>query len=175
MFRPGDYLRFLPLILLAGVTIAAEQPPYDEKADAHRQITAAIAKASKAHRNVILVFGANWCPDCRALDVQMHKEELAALIATNYEVVKIDIGQQDKNQDIGTKYHVPIDHGIPALAVLDPGGKLLYAMDQGQFADARHMSYQSIKEFFTKWEPKRQGRARPSRFLSSATTDWVTQ
>jgi hypothetical protein len=59
--------------------------------------------------------------------------------------------------------------------VLDPGGKLLYAMDQGQFADARHMSYQSIKEFFTKWEPKRQERARPSRFLSSATTDWVTQ
>jgi hypothetical protein len=50
---------------------------------------------------------------------------------------------------------VPLKHGIPALAVLDPGGKLLYAMDQAQFADARHMSYESIKEFFMKWEPKR--------------------
>jgi len=28
-------------------------------------------------------------------------------------------------------------------------------MDQAQFADARHMSYESIKEFFMKWEPKR--------------------
>jgi protein disulfide-isomerase len=137
------------------VSIAAEQPPYDEKADAHQQITAAIAEASKAHRNVILVFGANWCPDCRALDAQMHKEELAALIATNYEVVKVDIGRHSKNQDIAEKYHVPLKHGIPALAVLDPDGKLLYAMEEGQFADARNMSYESIKEFFVKWERKR--------------------
>ena len=155
MIRIKDLPKLLPLLLLAGVTIAAEQPPYDEKADAHQQIAAAIVEASKTQKNVILVFGANWCPDCRALDAQMHKEELAALIATNYEVVKVDIGRHDKNQDLGEKYHVPLQHGIPALAVLDPGGNLLYAMDQGQFADARHMSYESIKEFFVKWEPKR--------------------
>jgi protein disulfide-isomerase len=155
MVHPKDVLRFLPLALLTGVTFAAEQPPYDEKADAHQQITAAIAEASNAHKNVILVFGANWCGDCRALDAQMHREELAALIATNYEVVKVDVGRFNKNQDIGEKYHVPLKHGIPALAVLDPGGKLLYAMDQGQFSDASQMSYESIKEFFVKWEPKR--------------------
>jgi protein disulfide-isomerase len=155
MVHIKDLSRFLPLVLLAGVTVAAEQPPYDEKADAHQQITAVVAEASKAHKNVILVFGANWCPDCRALEAQMHKEELAALIATNYEVVKIDVGRFNKNQDVGEKYRVPLKRGIPALAVLDPGGKLLYAMDQGQFADARHMSYESIKEFFVKWEPKR--------------------
>ena len=148
-------LKILSLVLLAGVSMAAEQPPYDEKADAHQQIAAAMAEASRAHKNVVLVFGANWCGDCRALDAQMHKEELAALIARNYEVVKVDIGRHDKNQDLGEKYQVPLEHGIPALAVLDPGGKLLYAMDQGQFADARHMSYESIKEFFVRWEPKK--------------------
>jgi protein disulfide-isomerase len=155
MLRSKDFLRFLPLALLAGVTIAAEQPPYDEKADVRQQITAAIAEASKAHKNLILVFGANWCGDCRALDAQMHQEDLAALIATNYEVVKVDIGRHNKNQDIAEKYHVPLEHGIPALAVLDPDGNLLYAMDQGQFADARNMSYENIKEFFVKWERKR--------------------
>jgi hypothetical protein len=46
-----------------------------------------------------------------------------------------------------------MNHGIPALAVLDPRGKLLYAMDWGRFADARHTSYESIKDFFVKWEP----------------------
>jgi len=155
MLRPRGFLRFLPLVLLAGVTIAGQQPPYDEKADAHRQITTAFAEASKARKNVILVFGANWCPDCRALDAQMHKEDLAALIAKNYKVVKVDVGQLNKNQDIAEKYHVPLGHGIPALAVLDPGGNPLYAMDQGQFADASQMSYESIKQFFVKWEPKR--------------------
>jgi protein disulfide-isomerase len=148
-------LRFLPIALLAGVIIADEQPPYDEKADAHQQIAAATAEALKAQKNIVLVFGANWCGDCRALDAQMHKEELAAIIASNYEVVKVDVGRFNKNKDIGEKYHVPLKHGIPALAVLDSGGNLLYAMDQGQFSNARSMSYESIKEFFVKWEPKR--------------------
>ena len=74
MLRAKDFLRFLPLVLLAGVTIAADQPPYDEKADAHQQITTAIAEASKAHKNLILVFGANWCGDCRALDAQITRK-----------------------------------------------------------------------------------------------------
>jgi len=155
MLQIRTLVRFLPLFLLVGVTVVADQPPYDETADAHQQIAAAITEASKAHKNVILVFGANWCGDCRALNAQMHKDELAALIAANYEVVKIDVGQFNKNRDIGEKYHVPLKHGIPALAVLDPGGNLLYAMDQGQFSNARSMSYESIRDFFVKWEPKR--------------------
>jgi protein disulfide-isomerase len=65
------------------------------------------------------------------------------------------VGRFNKNQDIGEKYHVPLRHGIPALAVLDSGGNLLYAMDQGQFSNARSMSYESIRDFFVKWEPKR--------------------
>ena len=155
MLQIKTLIRFLVLFLLVGVIIAADQPPYDEKADAHQQIAAAIAEASKTHKNVILVFGANWCGDCRALNEQMHKDELAVLIAKNYEVVKIDVGQFNRNRDIGEKYHVPLKHGIPALAVLDPGGDLLYAMDQGQFSNARSMSYESIRDFFIRWEPKR--------------------
>jgi hypothetical protein len=83
----------------------------------------------------------------------MHNPELAAIIAKNYVVVEIDLGREDKNLDLAEKYHVPIKHGIPALAVLDPRGNLLYAMDQGQFADARNMSYESIKAFFEQWKP----------------------
>ena len=155
MVRPKHLLSFLPLVLLAGACVPAKRTPFDEKANAHQQITAAIAEASKSRKNVVLVFGANWCPDCRALDAQMHKGDLATLIASDYEVVKVDIGRHDKNEDVAEKYHVPLKHGIPAMAVLDPDGNLLYAMDQGQFSDARHMSYESIRDFFVKWEPKR--------------------
>ena len=65
------------------------------------------------------------------------------------------MGRFNKNQAIGQKYHVPLSHGIPALAVLDSGGNLLYAMDQGQFSNARSMSYESIRDFFVKWVPKK--------------------
>ena len=83
----------------------------------------------------------------------MHKPELASIVEKSFVVVEVDVGRMDKNLDLGDQYHVPIKHGIPALAILDPHGNLLYAMDQGQFADARHMSYESIKAFFVKWEP----------------------
>ena len=85
----------------------------------------------------------------------MYKPELASLIAKNFVILNIDTGRGDKNIDVAEKYGVPVSHGIPALAVLDSRGKLLYAQDQGQFADARHMSYESIKAFFEQWTPKR--------------------
>jgi hypothetical protein len=83
----------------------------------------------------------------------MHNSELAAIIKENFVIVEVDVGREDKNLDLAEQYHVPMNHGIPALAVLNSRGNLLYAMDQGQFSDARHMSYDSIKEFFVRWKP----------------------
>ena len=84
----------------------------------------------------------------------MHKPELAAVIRQNFVVVHIDIGRLDKNLDVAEQYHVPIQVGIPALVVLDPHGGVLFAMDQGQFADAQHMSYASIKNVFAQWKAR---------------------
>jgi len=141
-------------LALAGLARASSEAIYDEKADAPKQVAAAILAASHSGKRVALVFGANWCPDCHALDAQMHKPELAPLVGQNFLVVKVDVGRMDKNLDLAKKYGVPIRRGIPALAVLDPQGKLLYAQDQGQFADARHMSFESIKAFFEQWKPR---------------------
>ena len=85
----------------------------------------------------------------------MHKPELARLIARNFVVVKIDVGRSDKNLDVAAKYGVPMRKGIPAIAVLDPHGTLLYSQNQGQFENARAMSSQDFTEFFRKWKPKR--------------------
>jgi thioredoxin 1 len=148
-------------VLLFSIPIAAllaaqavSQSIFDEKADAHQQIAAAIGEASKTGKNVVLDFGANWCGDCHALEAQMQKPELAALIARSFVMVNVDVGRFDKNLDLVQKYRIPLKKGIPALAVLDPRGNLLYAQDQGQFEDARHMSADAIKAFFERWKPK---------------------
>jgi len=146
------------MIVITRLDLNAADSIYDERADAKKDIAAAIAEASrpgKPAKNVILVFGANWCFDCRTLDTQMHKGELASLIENNFVVVKVNVGRMDKNLDVASKYGAPLKNGIPALAVLDPRGKLLYAQDQGQFASARHMSYESIRAFFEQWKPAR--------------------
>ena len=147
-------LLLLVLAVAAPNAAPAVEPIYDEKADTASDVRSAIAEAGRQHKNVVLVFGANWCPDCHALDRQMHQPELAEIIANNFVVVKIDVGRFDKNLDIGAKYHVPIKKGIPAVAVLDPAGKLLYAQEQGQFADARTMGYAAFKAFFEQWKPR---------------------
>ena len=153
--RTVRFIALLIAICLPGtLPKGADEPLYDENADARKQITDAIAEASRNGKNVVLDFGANWCGDCHVLNEQMLKPPLSALIAKSFVVVKVDVGHMDRNLDVAEKYRVPVRHGIPALAVLDRHGTLLYAMDQGQFADARHMSFESIKAFFEKWRPK---------------------
>ena len=147
----------LSVLFVGGLSLAQSEPVYDESADAGQQVDAAVARASEKGqpgRNVVLVFGANWCKDCRALDAHMHNPELAAIIEKNFVAVKVDVGRMDKNVELARKYGVPAANGIPALAVLDSRGKLLYAQDQGQFANARHMTYEIFKAFFEKWKPK---------------------
>jgi thiol-disulfide isomerase/thioredoxin len=141
------------LIAIVGMS-AADSPLYDEKADAHTQIDAAIAEASRSGRNIVLDFGANWCGDCHALDAHMHQPDLAPLIDRDYVVVHVDVGRFNKNLDLAKKYNVPLHKGIPALAILDSHGNLLFSQSQGEFEDARHLGHDSFTQFFEKWKPK---------------------
>jgi len=126
---------------------------YSPGKDAHAEIKEAIAAASKQHKRVIIVFGANWCYDCHVLDAAFHRPDLAAVITPNYEVVHIDIGRGDKNQDLMEQYQVPMKKGIPGLAVLDADGKLLYSQQHGEFENARAMGPEDLLAFLNKWKP----------------------
>lgn len=149
----GGYLPIAVALLSASsLAKAAGETIYDEKADARQQIAVAMAEASRSGKNVVLIFGANWCLDCHALDAQMHKPGLASLIAGNFVIVNIDTGRGNKNLDLARKYGVSV-RGIPALAVLDRHGKVLYGPAHSQFSNARQMSYETIKAFFEQWKP----------------------
>jgi hypothetical protein len=121
--------------------------------DAHEEIKQALARAGREHKNVLIVFGANWCYDCHVLDLAFQRPDLAGVLQRSYEVVHIDVGQGDKNQDIMEQYHVPMKKGIPALAVLDSKGKLLYSQQGGEFEKARSLTPQDLLAFLNKWKP----------------------
>ena len=65
--------------------------------------------------------------------------------------MNVNIGHEDANIDLAHKFGVPVK-GVPALAVVAPDGKLLYAQDQ-QFSDMRYMEPSSVTDFLTKWKP----------------------
>ena len=127
---------------------------YPEEADAHAQIRDALARAKQGHKRVILVFGANWCFDCHVLDLAFHRPDIAPLVEHGFEVVHVDVGRGDKNQDLMNQYDVPMKRGIPGLAVLESNGKLLYSQTQGQFENARALSPEDLLQFLRKWSPK---------------------
>ena len=66
--------------------------------------------------------------------------------------VTFDIGQGEKNQDLMKDYGVPMERGIPALAVLDGNGKLLYSQKNGEFEKARALGPEDLVEFLNKWK-----------------------
>jgi thioredoxin 1 len=125
---------------------------YSESADAHAEIKEALERAKKQHKHVIVVFGANWCYDCHVLDKAFHRPDLAPIIEKHYEVVHIDIGRGEKNQDLMEQYQVPMKRGVPGLAVLDASGQLLYSQKNGEFEKARSLGPEDLMEFLNKWK-----------------------
>jgi thioredoxin 1 len=132
---------------------AKEKVIYNESADARAEIKEALQKAAAEHKRVIVVFGANWCYDCHVLDKAFHRSDLAPIIAANYEIVHVDIGKGDKNQDLMKQYEVPMKRGIPGLAVLDPDGKVVYSQKNGEFENARALAPEDFLAFLNKWKP----------------------
>ena len=122
--------------------------------DAHEEIQQALARAKKEHKNVLLVFGADWCYDCHVLDKAFHRQDIAAVLKPNYEVAHIDIGQEDKNLDIAAQYDVPLQRGVPAIAVLDSSGNLLYSQKNGEWERARALGPQDVMAFLNRWKPR---------------------
>jgi protein disulfide-isomerase len=143
-------------VMVAAMASAASLLPYDEAADAKAQIGAALAEASKANARVLVVFGANWCGDCKVLDLAFKEGASAPLIAKNFKVVKVDVGRFDRNTDIAESYGVPLKKGIPAVAVLSAQGQVQYVTKAGELADARSMGDKRIYEFFAKVPAERK-------------------
>lgn len=126
---------------------------YAPGVDAHAEIKHALAQATRQHKRVLVVFGANWCYDCHVLDLAFHRPDVEAVLTKNYEVVHVDVGEGDKNQDLMQRYQVPMNKGIPAIAVLDSEGKLLYSQKGGEFEKARALTPEDVLAFLNKWKP----------------------
>jgi thioredoxin 1 len=126
---------------------------YHTEVDPTQQIADATQSASKSRKRILLVFGGNWCFDCHVLDEAFHSPEISPTLDKSFIVLHIDIGQMDKNLDVAKKYDIPLDRGVPAIAVLDSDGKLLFSQKRGEFEAARSMAPEDILAFLNKWTP----------------------
>lgn len=151
------YLR--SAVLVFGLTIApfffakAEGPEiYSETANAKLDIQHALVQARKEHKRVILDFGGNWCGDCKVLDIYFHDPANIQILNANFALVHVNVGHYDKNLDLAEKYQIPLKKGVPALAVLDANGRLLYSQRNQEFEKMNRVDSSAVTEFLAKWK-----------------------
>jgi protein disulfide-isomerase len=138
---------------MVALTCQAAEPMYNETADAKAEIKQALAQATTTGVPVLVIFGANWCGDCKILDMAIKQGTSAPLVAKDFKVVKVNVGRFDRNVDIAQSYGVPLKNGIPAVVVLSPKNQVLYVTRESELADARNMGENGIYEFFKKLTP----------------------
>ncbi|MEL6530604.1 MAG: thioredoxin family protein [Pseudomonadota bacterium] len=142
------------LLLVGGVAIAKtvtgghsaghdypEARSYAVSDDAMGDVDAALASASQSDKRVLLVMGANWCHDSRALAGWLATDRFKALIAEEYELVFVNVGTPQSegdghNLDVAQRFGVDDLPGTPNVLVLTPEGELLNADTATTWRDA---------------------------------------
>jgi thiol:disulfide interchange protein len=143
--------------LIAGPALSANRDIYPDPSQAKADLAAALKTAAATHRRVIIDFGGNWCGDCQVLDIYFHNPENRPILESNYVLVHVNIGHMDENVDIAEHYGVPLNRGVPALAVLSDTGKVLYSQKSGEFEKMRSMQANSVTSFLVQWKPTKPG------------------
>jgi thiol:disulfide interchange protein len=137
----------------AGATANAAGRIYPDVSAAKSDIDSALREAAATKRRVLIDFGGDWCTDCKVLDLYLHEPANAALVAKHYVVVHVNVGDKgiEENFDVAQRYGIPLRKGVPALAVLDGDGRVVYSQKSGEFESMRSMDSKSVTRFLQKW------------------------
>lgn len=90
--------------------------------DAEEVIKTALATAAKDKKQVMAHFGAPWCGWCKRFEQFFSRTDPAAIMATDYLIVKIDIDRMTHGKDLEKRWRKK-EGGIPWIAVLDDKGE----------------------------------------------------
>lgn len=147
-------------LLLAGCTGPQGRTPagpYDEAASGDELVSDALAEARASGKRVLLVFGANWCSDCRALDALFHSDPaIARRLRASYVVVKLDVGRDAeprKHAALIGRFGAAVETGIPVLVVADANGQALNNTHRERLADSAHQRPAAVLDFLDQWQP----------------------
>ncbi|MCB1143630.1 MAG: thioredoxin family protein [Leptospiraceae bacterium] len=138
-------------LILVGLLVFACGGRIENSITVEEEFKIVQAKAKNLNRKTLILFGADWCPDCKAMRGILAEKEVADILNANYEFMYVDVGKFDKNLEFAGRFHNPIQKGIPAFVILSPSGELLVSTNNGEFSKARKMPSEAVGEFLLKF------------------------
>jgi thioredoxin len=124
---------------------------YPGPTEAKRDLDSALAKSNIDHKHVLVIFGANWCYTCQVLGAALRSNALGLLVAANYHIVHVNVGNGESNADLAARFGISLGRGIPSIAILNPDGRVLMTHKEGESQSATHVGLDGIPEFFNRW------------------------
>jgi thioredoxin-related protein len=148
-------------VLLSAATLAlslalAAVDPYPPPANAAADLRSARERARRSGKLLMVVFGGNWCPDCRALHDRLHESPVREYVERRFEIVNVNIGNEDANLEIAKGLGVSLKKGVPAAAFFTPDGKPIGLTNQGELEPARQYNARQVLAFLRRVAEQRR-------------------
>ena len=122
--------------------------PYDGNVYSINDLNKFINTTIQSDKQPILIFGANWCPDCRIFSGTMNIPKIKSYIDKNFQILYIDVKRYEINMELMEEYGIPSAEGIPRVLVFDKNKNLLNNSNTTEWRTARDRSSQEIFNFF---------------------------
>ena len=140
-------IRLIAFVVLAFTLSACEQYKYDPSADAAKEFESALSDATSDDKYLMVVFGADWCPDCLKLHENLQSTEVSSYMSDHMDFMTVDIGDRDRNIGFASSLGVSIENGIPVAVFFDPNGNPIGATNNGQLEPSRYLTSRQILKF----------------------------
>ena len=122
--------------------------PYNGVEYSPEQVNGFIDETIEQSKQPILIFGGNWCPDCRILDGTLQLPTIKKFMEEKYQIMHIDVGRYDKNMDLISYFGIPKDKGVPRVMVFDKNKVILNKKSTKEWATARDRGKQEVFNYF---------------------------
>ncbi len=122
--------------------------PYNKKEYTEKDIQKFINKTINNSKQPIIIFGGNWCGDCRVLAGTFNLPTIKKFLDKHYEVLHIDVGRYEINMNLMEYFNIPREEGVPRVLVFDKNNNLLNSSSTKEWTTARDRKQQDIFNYF---------------------------